>query len=464
MNIDYDHDYDNESGETNISSPVSNLRPPASSLQPKVYIETYGCAFNVSDSETMAGILVAEGFRIADALEGSDVAILNTCTVKDRTWRNFEKRFAELKRAADDGGPRLVIAGCIPKILPDGDLLDGVAALGPDTLDRVGVVVRAALQDSIHREIDPAEQADRLAERVRLPSRRRNPAVEIIPLARGCLSACAFCQTRLARGRLVSFRPEDILDRARRALDEGVTELWLTAQDTGAWGRDRDDALHRLLGRLCALTGDFRVRLGMSSPIWIWRDLDPMLDALAHPKMFHFLHVPVQSGSDRVLRAMRRSGTVDQFERVCRAFAERIPDGSIMTDVIAGYPTETEEDFAATLALLERIGPAAVNRSKFSPRPGTAAALLRPHPDSVVTDRSLRLNRVVRRLARRYHRERVGLCDRVLTCEIKKDGSTLAHNGAYRPVILSGEHPLGQWFDIRYTGAADFHLRAERSL
>lgn len=437
------------------------MNKEASSLTPSIFIETYGCSFNVSDSEAMGGLLAQSGYRIATDPAQADLIIMNTCTVKDRTYLNFEKRFAQLKTAALSGeGPRLVVAGCIPKTLAHSDLMQGVSTLGPDTIDQVTEVVEQTLAGHQLNRLQADSKSDATAARPLLPTRRRQPNIEIIPIASGCLNACTFCQTRLARGRLSSFRPGDLLDRARRAIADGVSELWLTAQDVGAYGKDCDYPLHRLLRDICALEGDFMVRLGMANPRWVWEDLNAILDALDHPKMFKFLHVPVQSGSDAVLAAMKRGNTARQFLEISEAFGQRFPEGGLMTDIIVGYPTETEEDFAQTLAVLDAVRPAAANRSKFSPRPGTAAARLPQLPGPVMAERSLRLYDKVKALAHAYHQDWVGRRDRVLIDQLKSNGTTFAHNTAYRPVVLPGQWPGVQWIDVEYVGAADFHLRA----
>lgn len=428
---------------------------------PVICIETYGCSFNIADEETLAGVLRDAGHLIVSDPAGADLLILNTCTVKDRTFREFEKRLRALKEAAARGaGPRLIVAGCIPKASERSPLLEGVSTLGPDTLERAPEVVAATLAGETVQCVRAADAAAAAQRRTTLPAQRRNSVIEILPIARGCLSACSFCQTRLARGRLVSFRPGDILERARQAVDEGVREIWITAQDVAAYGRDCGHPLPRLLERLCAIEGDFMIRLGMSSPAWIEERLAEYLDALAHPKMFQFLHAPIQSGSDRILRAMHREGDAAQFLRIAEAFHDRFPDGTLMTDVIVGFPGEEEADFAATLGLLERAAPAAVNRSRFSARPGTPAALLAPPPGALVRERSLRLNELAGRLARDFHRRWVGRADRVLTAEAPRPGSVIAHNRSWRPVDLAGEWPLGRWVEVVYHAAADYHLKA----
>lgn len=425
-----------------------------------VCIETYGCSFNVSDGEVLAGILAREGYELVTCPDEADVIILNTCTVKDRTYWEFEKRFGYLKKAAAEGsGPRVILTGCIPKAYERTELLAGVSALGPDALRRIGEVVRETLAGRTIQFLGGTAPDQAEVDRPNLPVRRHNPTVEILPIAAGCLSACSFCQTRLARGRLTSFRPADILQRARQAVAEGVRELWVTAQDTGAYGKDCNYPLPRLLGQLCELEGDFRIRLGMSSPIWIWEDLKDYLEALAHPRMFRFLHVPVQSGSDCVLKAMKRGNTAAQFIAICDAFHERFPEGLLMTDVIVGFPGEGERDFAQTLELLERSRPAAINRSKFSARPGTAAAKMKALASNVVSERSLRLNETALRLARSFNEPLLGRRERVLTGEIMRNGAMMAHNDAYRPVILPETLPLGSWVEVEYAEMGDYHLK-----
>lgn len=425
-------------------------------MRASVYIETAGCAFNVADGETMAGVLARDGYRIVTDPARADVVILNTCTVKDRTFLNFRRRLdGFLRPGPPQSAPRLVVAGCIPPAYARTPLLDAVSTLNPDALDRVGEVVR----DTLRGRVVHATATAPLHSRSRLPILRRDPLVEILPIARGCLSACAFCQTRISRGKLVSFPAREILDRARRALDDGVRQLWITGQDTGTWGMDFDSSLPPLLRALLDLPGDFNLRLGMTSPQWVLPRLAEYLDLFDHPRMFTFFHVPIQSGSDRVLRLMRRDGTAADFERLASAFHSRFPEGTLLTDLIAGFPGEEDEDFRATLALVDRLGLPGVNVSRFSARPGTAAARMPPLPSCVVAARTKSLMQHVRRCAAAWHADRIGRTGRVLVERAHADGRALARTRAYRSVLLDRPYSPGLRLDARITGASDFSFQ-----
>lgn len=423
-------------------------------MSASIHIETAGCAFNASDSEAMAGVLRRAGYSLCDRAEDADLVILNTCTVKDKTFNTFRRRLDRIRRGALGVPKPVVVAGCIPKAYERASLLDGVPALGPDSIGRVEEVVREALRGAVERRFAD----DGASARLKLPHARRNPAVEILPIARGCLSACSFCQTRIARGRLVSFNSEEILGRARRAIDEGVRIFWITGQDVGAYGRDIGYPLPNLLGRLLDLPGDFVIRLGMTSPQWMFDLLPDYLPLFDHPKMFRFLHVPIQSGSERVLRDMRRDGGVAEFAAVHAAFTERFPDLNFVTDLIVGYPAETDEDFARTLDLVERHQLGFVNCSKFSPRPGTAAARLAPLAAAVVSARVKALMARIREIGGATLTRSAGRVEPVVVEQIESDGTRIARTAAYRPVHLSEPLALGARAEALLAEAVPFHF------
>ena len=171
----------------------------------KVYLETYGCAFNVSDSEVMAGLLGRDGFEIVNDPANADAAIVNSCTVKDRTFRELEKRLGSFSKRADDDAeanrPVVILAGCAPRVPAQSEHFSSFSQIGPDNLADISEVVRRSLRGERVTRLERAHDAERL----QLPVRRRNPAIEIVPISKGCLGSCTFCQTVLARGRLRSF-------------------------------------------------------------------------------------------------------------------------------------------------------------------------------------------------------------------------------------------------------------------
>jgi len=335
-------------------------------------------------------------------------------------------------------------------------LLEGVVQIGTNNLGDVAEAVSAALESKRFRRLN-TEREDRIG----LRGIRRNPAIEILPINHGCLSACTFCQTRIARGRLHSFPIDSIMQRARQALDEGVCEFRLTSQDTGAYGADIGHCLPDLLEALLGLEGDFRLRLGMSSPQWIRRDLKRLLPIFEDDQMYSFLHVPVQSGSDRVLEAMKRGHSAAEFSEVCEVFENEFPRMAIWTDLIVGFPEETDEDFEQTKNLVSRVRPAAINRSRFSPRPGTVAATLKQLPSGIIKDRSRQLNLLAEDISRQWLAQWIGWQGEVWVSEVAKPGSVVCRNHWYAPIAVKGEFAVWQRLNVRTTGATTYHLKGE---
>lgn len=187
-----------------------------------------------------------------------------------------------------------------------------------------------------------------------LPKIRKNELVEIIPLSTGCLGSCTYCKTRHARGKLGSYDPNAIVERAKAAVEEGVMEVWLTSEDTGAYGRDIDTDLPTLLKEIVKnLPNHAMLRLGMTNPPFILEHLQAMADILNHPRVYQFLHVPVQSGSNPVLDKMNREYTVEEFNEVCDFLKEHVPNMTLATDIICGFPTEDDAMHQETCKLVE---------------------------------------------------------------------------------------------------------------
>ncbi len=414
----------------------------------RIAIETFGCSANAADGDTLAALLEQAGHVVlvengeggAKEKDLKDLVILNTCTVKDASFRSFERRLAELESA----GMRVVVAGCIPSAHPGLKLWRGRVILGVDNLADIAKAVERAAAGEEAQFLGAAPRADRLE----LPSRPQCGVIEIVPISQGCLSQCSFCETRFARGRLVSYPIDSIARRIEAALNRGAREIWLTSQDTAAYGHDAGLRLRDLLARLRRLyadyraregeNADFRIRLGMANPLYLRDQWEDVAESLAGPPFFRFLHFPLQSGSDAVLDLMNRGYRAAEWIELCQRFLARVPDLTLATDIIVGFPGETEEDFRATLAALEAIRPPVVNRSKFCPRPNTMSARmtkLRVH-GAVIHERSARLDKVVRRIVDESLDAGLGRVEHCLVDQCRRAGSVLARTESYRPVAI----------------------------
>jgi threonylcarbamoyladenosine tRNA methylthiotransferase CDKAL1 len=434
----------------------------------RVYVRTFGCAHNASDSEYMAGVLAAEGFDVSvnhgDAAS-ADAWVINSCTVKDPSQAAFVKE----ARQAMAEGKGVVVAGCVPQ----GDrglvkrkpgkappLLDGVSSIGVKQLGRVGEAVAASLRGEVFHALGQGPLPS-----LELPKQRKEALVEIVPLSTGCLGACTYCKTRHARGKLGSYAPEAIEKRISQALDEGVAEVWLSSEDTGAYGIDLQTSLSALLLRLIPVLEKrpfASLRVGMTNPPYVLDQLDTLAEVMEHPQIYAFLHVPVQSGSNEVLGVtrMNREYTVQDFEKVVNRLQDRVEGGvTIMTDIICGFPGETEEDFEETYQLVERHSFHLMNISQFYSRPGTPAAKMKRVPTKAVKARSRRLTQLAATF--KPYGALVGVVEACASCGEVADGGRrlVAHTKRYVKVLVPfDERLVGARFDVKITAAHRWHI------
>ena len=271
----------------------------------------------------MAGLLAAQGYVLTQAKQEADLWLLNSCTVKNPAEDHFRNEVdLGLKN-----GHKVVAAGCVSQGRPGSDYLKGLSIVGVQQIDRVVEVVEETLKGNSVRllgqkKVDGKKSGGAALD---LPKVRRNPLIEIIAINTGCLNACTYCKTKHARGDLGSYPPEDIVARAVQSFQEGVVEIWLTSEDTGAYGRDIGVTLPELLWQLVEVIPEgCRLRVGMTNPPYIMDHLDEIAKILNHDRVYAFLHVPVQSGSDAVLRDMKREYNSDEFSRVVTILRQQV--------------------------------------------------------------------------------------------------------------------------------------------
>jgi MiaB-like tRNA modifying enzyme len=426
----------------------------------RVFLESFGCSSNVADGEFMAGSLVEAGFELAPSVAEADVLIYNTCGVKTPT----ENRAIEvLKHAAEMKGKRLIVTGCLPLINPRRlkEQVRSDAVLGPN----LGSGIVEAVHEAISRRSSNRFEPNIGKSSLLLPRKAVNPVVSIVPVAQGCLGACSYCCVVFARGRLRSSGVSEIVERVKMDIGSGAREVWLTGQDTAAYGRDIGVNLAVLLNELCGLDGEYMIRVGMMTPNLASDMLDELIEAFQNERVFKFVHLPVQSGSDPVLKRMNRHYTVNQFKSIVETFRRAIPQMTVATDVICGFPGETHDDFQKSLNLIEEVKPDVVNISKFFPRPRTAAEKMNPKVlPAEVSERSRRTTYLVKRVSSEKNRAWLNWRGPILIDELgKQAGTFIGRNFAYKPIVVKGEKEslLGTFADVNVRKAFQTYLEAE---
>jgi threonylcarbamoyladenosine tRNA methylthiotransferase CDKAL1 len=420
----------------------------------RVYVKSFGCSANLADGEVIAGCLSEAGFELVEDPEDAEFLVYNTCAVKSPT----ENRIMDILRKAPKDR-RLIVSGCLPVInferLEREVEFDGVTGPAPgvtivDVLGRVAAGERVVSLGAVS------------GSGLCLPRVLANPVVSIIPINYGCLGDCSYCCVHFARGRLRSNPVGEVVERVRRDLASGVKEVWLTSQDTACYGKDIGASLADLLESVCEVEGDFRVRVGMMNPDHVLGMLDELVEAYACGKVFKFLHLPVQSGDDKVLGLMNRRYAVDEFRKAVDSFREKIPRLTLSTDVICGFPGESREAFENTKSLIAEVKPDIVNVSKFFARPRTPAEKLVPLLPRELNRRSRELAELSRRVSFDKNRAWLGWEGAVLFDERGKGESWVGRNFAYKPVVVkTRECLLGKFVQVKVVRVFSTYLEAE---
>jgi threonylcarbamoyladenosine tRNA methylthiotransferase CDKAL1 len=423
----------------------------------RVFVKSYGCSANLADSETLKGCLSKAGYELASSTSAAEVLVYNTCAVKGPT----ENRIIEaLKRAPRE--KKIIVTGCLPLInferLRREVSFDG--AVGPAAGAEIADVVRRVLEGE---KVVALENASTAKPALTLPKSRSNPVVSVVPVSYGCLGSCAYCCVVFARGHLRSYTIKEIVERVQRDLAAGAKEFWVTSQDTACYGRDIGTNLAALLKAVTRIDGDFRVRVGMMTPNLARDMLQELVDAFRSDKIFKFVHLPVQSGDDAVLRRMRRFYATQDFRNVVDAFRALFPEVTLATDVICGFPGETREAFENTLKLISEVLPDVVNVSKFFARPRTAAAEMRNTvAPAEIKRRSAEAAKLAKQVSLKRNKRWVGWTGEVLIDEKGKvPSSWIGRNFAYKPItVKSSAKLLGKTLPVKVIEAFSTHLAA----
>jgi len=434
----------------------------------RYFVTTFGCQMNAHDSERIRGLLEELGLGEAPSPDEADVLVLNTCTIREKPDQRLAAHLAQAA-ARKRKRPELVVAvgGCYAeaqreRIFERYPFVD--VAFGPGTIHHLGAWLGAGGEGVARSAFGTAGERRFSAE---LPGRRERSFQAWVQISMGCNSACAYCIVPSVRGREVSRRPGEIVAEVTRLAGEGVKEVTLLGQNVNSWGRDLAPSLRtdfgELLRALDQVEGIERIRFTSPHP----KDFRPsVIAAMAECRsVCEHAHLPLQSGSTRVLKRMRRTYSRERFLRLVAELRAAIPDIALTTDLIVGFPGETEDDFQETLTAVEEIGFDGAYTFVFSPRAGTEAAAMPDQvPEAVKRERMERLVETVQRVAAARNAHRVGMVEEVLVEGPSRTDSSLLRGRTRRNTVVNfrGSAQAGELVPVRITGATSTTLRGEQ--
>ncbi|MGZ4334638.1 MAG: tRNA (N6-isopentenyl adenosine(37)-C2)-methylthiotransferase MiaB [Gaiellaceae bacterium] len=430
----------------------------------RYFVTTFGCQMNAHDSERIKGLLEELGLGEAVTQDEADVIVFNTCTIREKPDTKFAAYMgnaAALKR--DRPGVVIAVGGCYAEAQRDRlfSLYPAVdVAFGPGTIAHLGEWLGAG-GFGVERGAWGIGDERRFA--AKLPMHRERSFQAWVQISMGCNSTCSYCIVPAVRGREVSRRPGDVIAEVTRLAQEGVRELTLLGQNVNSWGRDLLPDIHTEFGELLracdAVEGIERIRFTSPHPKDFRR---PVIEAIADcATVCEHAHLPLQSGSTRILKAMRRTYSQERYLKLVDELRAGIPDLALSTDIIVGFPGETENDFLETLAVVEGVRFDSAFTFVYSPRAGTdAAAMAEQVPDEIKRDRIERLVEVVQRIAGERNAERVGRVEEVLVEGPSRTDPSVLRGRTRRntTVNFSGDARAGELVDVRIERATSTTL------
>jgi len=362
------------------------------------FIETYGCVSNKADSYIISSVLNKSGY-LSSTIEEAEFVIINTCAVKQQTENKIKSRLSELYNSyKNDENKHFIIAGCLPHIEPG--YIEVIKNLIPNfsaiiDLDNVNDVplifeeIKSGKTNLIYKSKDSIDKSSFLID---YP---KGKITGIVPISEGCLGSCTYCCVKNARGRLNCYKPIKIVENVKYQLKQGIKQVYLTSQDCSTY-LYKNTGLGDLVQEIVQLDYKFFLRIGMLNPRFIVDNFDQLISMYKLDKVYQFLHIPIQSGSDAVLKKMNRPYLISDIAENLKILRKEFPFLTLSTDIICGFPGETEDDFAKTIDLIKWLNPEILNISKFTPRPGTRAKDMEQVNSRVIKERSIRLSKIFR--------------------------------------------------------------------
>lgn len=410
----------------------------------RIYLEVYGCTANKSDASLIRGLLKESHHEIVEKVDDADVITLLTCTVIGTTEQRMLSRLRKFKKT----GKKIVVAGCMASVQPD-----LIKSIIPDAR-----LLPPRYSHHILDVLDDKKVSFTMKNKT-LVSKYFDGLAAPISIAEGCMFSCSYCITSPARGKLTSYPVNEVVQDVCSALRQDCKEIQLTAQDTASYGLDIDRNLGELLSNVCRVKGGYRIRVGMMNPYTTLKNLDSIIQGYNDSKIYKFLHIPVQSGDNDILKKMNRKYTVDDFLKIIKKFRDKYPDITISTDIIVGFPTETDEQFQHTIDLMKTVKPDIINITRYSARPYTKAKTMEGRiKTDIVKERSKMSTKLCNIISIENNLRHVAKNYTALITEKGKNNTFVGRTENYKPIVIREKVEIGDFVPVVVTDAALTHL------
>lgn len=410
----------------------------------KVYVEVFGCTANKSDSALIKGLIKNSEHDLVNDSNFADIIVIITCTVIDTTEQRMISRMKKYKKT----GKNIIVAGCMASIQND-----TVTSILPDA--------KLLPPRYSHHILDLIEDKNTkyIYENKTKFNKCYDDVIAPISISEGCMFSCTYCITSLARGKLNSFPINEIKIDVSSAVEKGCREIQLTAQDTSSYGHDLNSDLGILLKNSCEAEGDFRIRVGMMNPFTCMKNLDSIIEGFQNSKIYKFLHMPIQSGDNDILKKMNRKYNVDEILNIIKKFSQGFPDLTLSTDIIVGFPSETDEQFQNTIKILNKIKPDITNITRYSARPFTKAKTMNGRINTeIVKNRSKNLSEICAKISYDKNKKHIGKKYKILITERGKNKTFVGRSENYKPVVIDKKVELGKFIAIKIIDSAPTYL------
>jgi MiaB-like tRNA modifying enzyme len=426
------------------------------------YIETYGCTSNKADSYIISNILKKSNYT-ENSLENAQFVIINTCGVKEQTENKIKARLENLHQKYQHYSKKyILIAGCLPHIAPN--YIDIIKSLIPSfaaiidlnkimKLPQIFQEIKKGKRNLVFKSKKTIDKSKNFIDH---PPEK---ITGIIPISEGCLGSCTYCCVKNARGKLNCYNSQSIIQNIEYQLKQGIKQIYLTSQDCSTYNYDNIN-LADLITKIISLDYKFFLRVGMINPSFLIEEIEQLLSIYNTSKVYNFLHIPIQSGSNKILSKMQRKYLISDIIDSIGLLRNRFKYITVSTDIICGFPGETEYDFLRTINLIKWLKPEILNISKFTPRPGTKAKHMKQLDTKIIKDRSVRLSNLFRNSLYNMNKDWMNWEGEVLVLHGgSKPNQAFGRNFAYKNIIIENfKGKYGEFIKVKINQVNGFNL------